>query len=156
MKSIFKSLALILALVGSSAFAQVSQFYDSARVINVQPLMEQQTRDCYQQPQNQQQERLNGGSIIGGIAGGLLGSQVGGGNGRLAATAVGALIGGIAGDRTENRPNQQQGNYNCQNQYSNQVTGYLVTFEYNGRQAQKRLNYNPGQTVRVVVSLDVQ
>lgn len=39
------------------------------------------------------------GPTIGGIAGALLGSQVGGGNGRLVATGVGAIVGSITGDR---------------------------------------------------------
>jgi uncharacterized protein YcfJ len=40
-----------------------------------------------------------GGTIIGGIAGGLLGNQVVGGNGRTLATAVGAVTGAVVGDR---------------------------------------------------------
>lgn len=38
-----------------------------------------------------------GGQIIGGVAGGLLGSQFGGGDGRLVATAVGAIAGTFIG-----------------------------------------------------------
>ncbi|MBC7514782.1 MAG: glycine zipper 2TM domain-containing protein, partial [Herminiimonas sp.] len=40
-----------------------------------------------------------GAALIGGIAGGLLGNTVGGGNGRTAATAVGVVTGAIVGDR---------------------------------------------------------
>lgn len=39
------------------------------------------------------------GAVIGGLAGGLLGHTVGGGNGRNAATAVGAVTGALIGDR---------------------------------------------------------
>ncbi len=39
----------------------------------------------------------NGGGILGAIAGGLLGAQVGQGNGRVAASALGAVIGYNAG-----------------------------------------------------------
>ena len=40
-----------------------------------------------------------GAALIGGVAGGLLGSTVGGGNGRNAATAIGAVTGALTGDR---------------------------------------------------------
>ena len=40
-----------------------------------------------------------GGAVIGGLAGGLLGNTVGGGNGRTAATAIGAVTGAMVGDR---------------------------------------------------------
>ena len=40
-----------------------------------------------------------GAALIGGVAGGLLGSNVGKGNGRTAATALGAVAGAVIGDR---------------------------------------------------------
>jgi outer membrane lipoprotein SlyB len=39
------------------------------------------------------------GTIIGGIAGGVLGNQVGGGKGKTLATVAGAVGGGYAGNR---------------------------------------------------------
>lgn len=41
--------------------------------------------------------KSEGGSLIGAVAGGILGNQVGKGSGRVVATAVGAVIGGIVG-----------------------------------------------------------
>jgi surface antigen len=41
--------------------------------------------------------KQTGGTLIGGAAGGLIGSQFGGGSGALAATAIGALVGALAG-----------------------------------------------------------
>ena len=43
-----------------------------------------------------------GGAVIGGVAGALLGNQVGRGHGREAATAVGAVVGAFTGDRLAN------------------------------------------------------
>lgn len=40
---------------------------------------------------------ITGGGVLGAIAGGLLGSQVGQGNGRIAASALGAVLGFNAG-----------------------------------------------------------
>ncbi len=41
--------------------------------------------------------KQTGGTLIGGIAGGLLGAQVGKGSGRLVATGIGALAGALVG-----------------------------------------------------------
>ena len=41
--------------------------------------------------------KQSGGTLIGGLAGGLLGSQFGGGEGKLIATGVGALAGALIG-----------------------------------------------------------
>ncbi len=41
---------------------------------------------------------LNGGTVLGAIAGGVLGNQIGSGGGRVAATAGGALLGAIVGN----------------------------------------------------------
>src|SRR5213079_1079843 len=63
---------------------QAAQFEDYAKVLRVEPRVEkirqprQECRTEYIQAQVQQpQERSMGGSIIGGIAGALVGSQVG-------------------------------------------------------------------------------
>ncbi len=47
------------------------------------------------------------GVIAGGVVGGLLGNQIGGGNGRTAATVVGAIGGGIAGNEIAKRVDTQ-------------------------------------------------
>ena len=44
-----------------------------------------------------QMNKQSGGTLIGGVAGGLLGSQFGGGEGKLIATGVGALAGALIG-----------------------------------------------------------
>ncbi len=41
--------------------------------------------------------KQTGGSLLGAAGGGLIGSQIGGGSGRLAATAVGTLLGALLG-----------------------------------------------------------
>lgn len=41
--------------------------------------------------------KAEGGTVIGAVAGGILGNQVGKGQGRLVATAIGAVVGGIVG-----------------------------------------------------------
>ncbi|MFD2190493.1 glycine zipper 2TM domain-containing protein [Pistricoccus aurantiacus] len=46
------------------------------------------------------------GGLGGAVVGGLLGNQVGGGSGRKIATAVGAIGGGVAGGKVEDRANR--------------------------------------------------
>jgi len=45
------------------------------------------------------------GTVIGGVAGGLLGHQIGGGTGNTVATIGGAVLGGVAGNQVEKRVN---------------------------------------------------
>ncbi len=45
----------------------------------------------------QNRPRQTGGTLIGAAAGGLAGSQIGGGSGQLAATALGVVLGGLLG-----------------------------------------------------------
>ena len=65
---------------------------------------------------------INAGCVIGGLAGGLLGHQVGGGNGRTVATAAGAMLGCKVGqDQQANTQMRQQMQAGYPNQgYPNQ------------------------------------
>jgi uncharacterized protein YcfJ len=102
--------AVIAALVFPVAMisaAQATDFDDYARVIGVIPQIEHidhPRQECHTEyVQEQRQSRGVGGSLLGCLAVGLLGNQVGGGSGRTAATAVGAITGAIVGDRMEIR-----------------------------------------------------
>jgi outer membrane lipoprotein SlyB len=52
------------------------------------------------------------GTVLGGVVGGVGGNQVGSGNGRTAATAVGAVGGAIIGHEIEKSRNNQPTSYN--------------------------------------------
>lgn len=54
-------------------------------------------------PVTQQGQGTGLGAVGGAVAGGLLGHQIGGGNGRTVATVLGALGGGVAGNMVEQR-----------------------------------------------------
>jgi uncharacterized protein YcfJ len=105
---------------------------------------------------NPDSNRSATGSIVGGIAGALLGSQIGGGSGRKAATAAGGLAGVLVGDRVANpdQPRSEQVE-RCREveNYRDVIKGYNVTYRYNGRDVNATLPYQPGDTVRVGVSL---
>lgn len=114
-------------------------------------------------------------TVIGGIAGAVLGSKVGGGTGTYAATAIGSMVGGMAGrqiyESSQRRryegntvqvcdPMYDDGYYNDNGYASNngyvndgRVAGYDVTYEYAGRQFVTRTDYHPGDRIRVRVDV---
>lgn len=110
-------------------------------------------------------------TIVGGVAGAVLGSKVGGGSGSYAASAIGSMVGGMAGrqiyDQTQRDRYARQGTVRvCDPEpvgsygnsgYGDYRTGnssaYDVTYEYNGRQYTRRMNYHPGDRVRVRVDV---
>ncbi|MFT3898152.1 MAG: glycine zipper 2TM domain-containing protein [Thermomonas sp.] len=103
-------------------------------------------------------------TVIGGIAGAVLGSKVGGGSGQVAASAIGTMVGGMAGRQVYDNAHRQQRTATVQvcdpvpaNGYygnaNNVATAYDVTYEYAGRQYTTRTSYNPGDRIRVRVDV---
>lgn len=88
------------------------------------------------------------GQIVGGVAGGFLGSEIGSGTGRKAATVAGALIGAEAGRRYIGQPTTH-----ChiaeQRIERQEVAGYDVIYEQDGRLWRTRTVDHPGDTITV-------
>ncbi len=165
-------IGLIAATVSVPALAGHDDNYeDRARVISVAPQFErvntprQECRTEYvRESVYEQRERSNGGAIIGGVSGGLLGSIIGRGNGRVAAAAVGAGIGAIVGDRVDNdRRGYDNGREHVVTRpvescvtvdnWRQVPAGYLVNYEYNGRQYSTVTNDDPGRFIPVNVQV---
>jgi uncharacterized protein YcfJ len=109
-----------------------------------------------------------GGVIVGGVAGALLGNRVGKGSGREAATAAGAVVGAVVGDKIANsnagsamaaQPIQREMR-TCRTVYDLQqrLTGYRVTYDYNGIEATAFTRDQPGATlpIRVTFAPDIR
>lgn len=121
-----------------------------ATITNVSPVYSERVQNqqvcdmVYDQPQ--QVGAVNPGSVIGGIAGALLGSQVGGGNGKVAMAALGAVTGAMSGDRIaqQQRSNPQQ---NCRvvQRMEQQISGYRVTYQYQQETFQSIMPYDPSR-----------
>jgi hypothetical protein len=105
-------------------------------------------------------------TVVGGIVGAVIGSQVGGGSARYATSAIGSMVGGIAGrgiydqaqrqrDRTGTvrvcDPVPADGRYTATG--GSAVTAYDVTYEYGGRQYTTRTDHHPGDRIRVHVDV---
>ncbi|MFI8382139.1 glycine zipper 2TM domain-containing protein [Pseudomonas sp. NPDC079086] len=95
------------------------------------------------------------GTAIGAVVGGLLGNQVGGGNGKKLATVAGAVGGGYAG-------NQVQGSMQANDTVtttetrcstvmdtSEKLVGYDVKYELDGKVSQVRMAKDPGRQIPV-------
>ena len=95
------------------------------------------------------------GTATGAVIGGLLGNQVGGGNGKKAATAIGAIAGGVIGKNVQE--NRQQANtyqtteQECRTERTpDQTTGYEVTLDINGQVQTINMSYSPKGQLPVV------
>lgn len=156
-----------------AAGAQAQTFNDTARVRTVNPKYENVSvprNECTNQWVTEQQpvasSRNYGGLALGGIAGAVLGNQVGGGRGRQAATALGAVVGALAGEQLANQntfgggyqqasPLQQREVQSCRtvNDVQSRLTGYQVEYEYRGQVYSTVTRENPGRTLPVRVSV---
>jgi uncharacterized protein YcfJ len=159
MKTQTKMLAALLGF-GATMSAFAGDFDDYARVLSAAPQYEQVNhprRECRTEYEEVHEHRSPGGAIIGGVAGGVIGSQVGRGNGRLAGTAIGAITGAIVGDRIDNdRPRYYERPVRaCHvvDEWETRVTGYTVTYEYQGRTYTTVMPYDPGDRIKVRVAV---
>jgi uncharacterized protein YcfJ len=129
----------------------------------------------YTAPAPSSERTFGAGTVIGAIVGGVVGHQFGNSSrGRDHGTAAGVVVGGLLGNAIENSPSSapSSANYDpqparvdytpetrtvqrCQtvNDSREQISGYNVTYRYNGRDYQTRMAYDPGQTLNVRVNL---
>jgi len=105
-------------------------------------------------------------TVVGGIVGAVLGSKVGGGSARYATSAIGSMVGGMAGrsiyeqSKRSQEPPRTGSVRVCDpvpnNGYANEqrsVTAYDVTYEYAGKTYRTRTDHNPGDRIRVRVDV---
>jgi len=160
---------LVLSSASMTATAGHGRFEDRARVVSVTPQVErinvpvQECRTEYVRESYYGNRRnSNGGAIVGTIAGGLIGSRFGGGNGRLITTAVGAGLGALIGDRHDNHYSQSGRERVETRPVESCVTvgrwetvnrGYLVDYKYRGRVYTTETINRPGRYLPVNVSV---
>jgi uncharacterized protein YcfJ len=97
-----------------------------------------------------------GGTVLGAIVGAALGNQVGKGDGRDAATVAGAVVGGAIG-RNIDRNNGSASRGGCRvvdvEREERRVASYDVEYVHQGQTYMSRLPYDPGERLRVRVSV---
>ena len=100
----------------------------------------------------QDENRLTG-SVLGAVAGGVIGHQFGGGRGKDVATVVGALGGGYAGNQVQGAM-QERDTYTstqqrCKTVYdkSEKMLGYDVTYKIGDQHGKIRMENDPGTQI---------
>ena len=105
-----------------------------------------------------------GGTIAGGLLGGVIGRQFGGGKGRDAATIAGVLIGSAIGHdseanntrRSRGRDYETRTREHCETRYERheeeRIDGYNVTYIFQGETYTTRTEYEPGEKIRLAVN----
>ena len=183
-----KSVSLLTVLFAASTSAMADhnddysngKYQDYARVRNVTPEYQrvnsprQECNNEYIRGTGYGRERVSSdrsytGTVIGGIAGALVGSRFGKGNGNTAATAAGAIAGAVIGDKVQaNNANNDRYAHNddgdddrgrevqrCHtvDNWENRLTGYRVVYEYAGRSYTTVMPNEPGRQIPVRVSV---
>lgn len=140
--------------------------YDWAEVIDAQPVYAYErvpvSREvCWDE--EVRHSRSGGGNtagtVLGGLIGGLAGHQVGSGSGNTAATVVGTLAGAAVGNQASRGPSRDyysvEERCRVERDYREEerLTGYRVTYLYNGETYTTRTRHDPGAQIRVRVSV---
>jgi uncharacterized protein YcfJ len=136
----------------SYGYAQVLRAEEVVETVRVRT----QEERCDDAPVESANGRKVGGTLIGAIVGAALGNQVGKGHGRQAATVAGAVAGGVAGNKiaSDRAEAQAQGCHLVEVEREEpKVVGYDVEYMYRGEKYMSRLAYDPGNRLRVRVSV---
>jgi len=147
MKKIFLgSLLTAATLLGGSL-----SWHESVRVTRSRPVYREVTirspyQECHMQrvPVYHSDPTLPAAALIGAVTGGVIGHQIGDGQGRDAATIGGAVVGALVGTNIvqENRPVRYETRQICQERYREHRERRLVYYEniarYRGHQIVKR------------------
>lgn len=131
-----------------------------AQVLRADEVVENQrtrsTEERCDDVEYRQSGQTTGGTVIGAIVGAALGNQVGKGDGRKAATVAGAVAGGAIGNNIA-RNRVEAESRGCRlvevEREDPVVVGYDVEYMYKGEKYVSRLPYDPGNRLRIRVSV---
>ena len=163
-----KRLVLVPLLAIATVAAHAQTIVENATVVAVEPQYQQvrvPRQECSRQLVDEP-HRVGGpdygGAVIGGVAGALIGNQVGRGHGREAATAVGAVLGAFTGHNIANRDRWERTEVVARevvacrdvDDVQSRLVGYQVTYDLHGQQFTALLRDAPGRTLPVRVSVE--
>jgi uncharacterized protein YcfJ len=158
----------VLGAVGVTAGGAVATYSlvnsgpESAQVLAVDPVKKQiktprevckDVTVTRQKPVKDQHQIA--GTVLGAVAGGLLGNQIGGGTGKKIATVAGAAGGGYAGNKVQEGMQERdtytttQTRCNTVNDISDKVVGYDVRYMLDGKEGKVRMDRDPGNQIPV-------
>lgn len=164
--------ALLFATMAGGVHAQDGRYsnaddnahYGWADVLRADPVQgvtqtDVPRQECYDQPVVRHEGgNTTAGTVLGAVIGGVLGSTVGKGDGRRAATVAGAVAGGAVGNRSSRGRDYEDTQTQCRTVSSvseqRRIIGYDVEYRYRGEVYMSRLNYDPGERLRVRIRVD--
>ena len=151
MRNLIHHTPAIVVALGGSVLTVAAQATDYATVVSSTPVtaaVPVPRQVCSDARQFVQQQPSGAGSLIGAIAGGLLGNSVGAGFGRAAATGLGVVAGSVIGNRVEadTNPVAEVPVRRCRtvNNIETRVVGYDVMYDYAGQRYSTRMARDPG------------
>lgn len=168
MRKVALAVAAVFTALAPAAYGQDYRYRDNrdtARVLESTPVYEATNvrEECWNPRARAFELRREGGrdsladgTILGAIAGGVLGHQIDSGAG----TALGAILGGVVGnqiDRGHNRYDQSDLDLSrCRRvvENSGNITGYDVRYVYRGQEYTTRMAHDPGR--RLFVGEDIR
>lgn len=152
----------------SAAVAPQAQYAEVVNVVAVNEKISTPQRQCHQETVSHRAPVKDPYQLVGtgtgAVLGGVLGHQVGKGQGKDVATVVGVLAGGYTGNRIQHGMQERDVTYStvnhCKTVYSHheKLLGYDVTYRYNGLENTVRMDHRPGNRLLVsnaVVPQDV-
>jgi len=179
-----KKLSLVLIFLVTSLFAGGDRFYDYAKVTYSEPIYDyvydrgdtrteckevrKKVRDYDDGYYSDYNDSLGVDTLVGVASGAIIGSQIGKGNGRVAAQIVGGLLGAKVAHEIRNNYNQEPRRYASNSRYVTTtecydvreqgikrkvITGYKNHFTYNGDRHYK-ITDRPLQRVRISHTID--
>ena len=89
------------------------------------------------------------GTILGGIAGGLLGHQIGGGSGQTAATIVGGVGGAVAGSHVQQRTRGANETFRVTVRFENGATETIRQDDISDMRTGDRVRVEGGRVYRM-------
>ena len=148
----------------STANAQSEQQIVTSKVLNRTPIMESiqvgfPKRVCYQEQVVTQNTKSYTPSILGGVVGAAVGNRFGHGDGRKLATVAGGVVGASVGRDVQNKNAQnhtaliERCHDETEYRYEERITGWRVTYEYNGQAYVTRTDSDPGETLKLRVNV---
>ncbi len=176
MKSVFTTIGLATALTLTSASVIAGDRYhrdyedynrgEKARVTHVEPIYRTVTvtspqRECWDEPRRYRDgHKSYTSTIAGGIIGGVVGNQFGGGSGNTAMTVAGTLLGGSVGrdlgvrDRGHDYGYEEHCRVTERRHREQRIDGYEVTYRYHGQIYTTLMDHHPGKFIPVDVHVE--
>jgi uncharacterized protein YcfJ len=157
MKTLIKTIAIATIAISTTAMATTwvnntdrekvsSQIYfDTAEIVSIEKKYKNYTfkqpyETCYNERVKKTEFNL-GGALLGGI----IGNQMGGGDGKKALTILGAVIGANSGNADAGYEVKEVCETNYKESSSNRLSHYKVTYRYNGQLLSYRTKRMPSE-----------